>query len=231
MCMGPEVIFFVDEIPLKNVDRFKYLGSFVTKDCKLQVELTSRIQATSSAFGRLRHRVFDNRDLTISNKIAVYKQCLLPILLYGSETWTLYSYEIRQLRTFQQRHLRSIMKIKWDDYVSNEQVLSRANIDDIEILLAKSRLRWLGHVGRMEDVRAAKMILFGELEHGLRSVGRPKLRFKDNCKQLLKRTDLLDWNVVAKNRSLWRSKIKAVCESLNVLRKERYQRKKERRKR
>ena len=62
------------------------------------------------------------------------------------------------------------MKIKWDDYVSNEQVLSRANIDDIEILLAKSRLRWLGHVGRMEDVRAAKMILFGELEHGLRSV-------------------------------------------------------------
>ena len=123
------------------------------------------------------------------------------------------------------------MKIKWDDYVSNEQVLSRANIDDIEILLAKSRLRWLGHVGRMEDVRAAKMILFGELEHGLRSVGRPKLRFKDNCKQLLKRIDLLDWNVVAKNRSLWRSKIKAVCESLNVLRKERYQRKKERRKR
>ena len=158
MCMGPEVIFFVDEIPLKNVDRFKYLGSFVTKDCKLQVELTSRIQATSSAFGRLRHRVFDNRDLTISTKIAVYKQCLLPILLYGSETWTLYSYEIRQLRTFQQRHLRSIMKIKWDDYVSNEQVLSRANIDDIEILLAKSRLRWLGHVGRMEDVRAAKLI-------------------------------------------------------------------------
>ena len=123
------------------------------------------------------------------------------------------------------------MKIKWDDYVSNEQVLSRANIDDIEILLAKSRLRWLGHVSRMEDVRAAKMILFGELEHGLRSVGRPKLRFKDNCKQLLKRIDLLDWNVVAKNRSLWRSKIKAVCESLNVLRMERYQRKKEGRKR
>ena len=230
MCMGPEVIFFVDEIPLKNVDCFKYLGSFVTKDCKLQVELTSRIQATSSAFGKLRHRVFDNRDLTISTKISVYKQCLLPILLYGSETWTLYSYEIRQPRTFQQRHLRSIMKIKWDNYVSNEKVLSRAYIDDIEILLAKSRLRWLGHVGRMEDVRAAKMILFRELEHGLRSVGRPKLRFKDNCKQLLKRINLLDWNVVAKNRSLWRSKIKAVCESLNVLRMERYQRKKERRK-
>ena len=33
LCMGPEVIFFVDEIPLKYVDCFKYLGSFVSKDC------------------------------------------------------------------------------------------------------------------------------------------------------------------------------------------------------
>ena len=37
LCMGPEVIFFVNEIPLKYVDRFKYLSSFVSKDCKLLV--------------------------------------------------------------------------------------------------------------------------------------------------------------------------------------------------
>ena len=75
----------------------------------------------------------------------------------------------------------------------------------ILILLAKSCLQWLGHVSCKEDVRAAKLILFGELEYVSRSVGRPKLRFKDNCKQLLKRIDLLDWNVVAENRSLlWR---------------------------
>ena len=49
-------------------------------------------------------------------------------------------------------------------------------------------------------------------------------------KVLLKRIDLLDWNVVANNRSLWRSKIHAVCESLNALRMERYRRKKERKK-
>ena len=70
-------------------------------------------------------------------------------------------------------------------------VLTRVNIEDIEILLAKSRLQWLGHIGRMEDFRAAKIILFGELEHDSRSVRRPKLRYKDNCKQLLKRIDLL----------------------------------------
>ena len=35
LCMGPEIVFFVDETPLNNVDRFKYLGSFVSKDCKI----------------------------------------------------------------------------------------------------------------------------------------------------------------------------------------------------
>lgn len=37
-----------------------------------------------------------------------YDQCLLPLLLYGCETWTLYQHQIRQLRTIQQRHLRRI---------------------------------------------------------------------------------------------------------------------------
>ena len=49
----------------------------------------------------------------------------MPILLYGSETWTLYAHEVQQLRTVQQRHLRNIMRIKWDDFVSNEEVYTQ----------------------------------------------------------------------------------------------------------
>ena len=47
---------------------------------------------------------------------------------------------ISQLRTVQQRHLRNILRIKWSDYVSNEEVLRRADTEDIEIMLNKSRL-------------------------------------------------------------------------------------------
>ena len=114
----------------------------------------------------------------------------MPILLYGSETWTLYAHEIRQLRTFQQRHLRTILKIKWDDFISNEEVLRRSNVEDIEISLAKSKLRWFGHVARMDDSRHVKMLLYGERTDGCRLIGRPKLRFKDNIKSLLKIRDL-----------------------------------------
>ena len=61
-------------------------------------------------------------------------------LTYGCETWTLYRQNISQLRTVQQRHLRNILRIKWSDYVSNEEVLRRADTEDIEIMLNKSRL-------------------------------------------------------------------------------------------
>ena len=113
MFNGPEVDFFVDGKLLKNVNRFKYLGSFVTSDCSMKVEITTRIQAVSSAYGRLRKRVFDSHDLTTPTKIKVYAHCLMPLLTYGCETWTLYRHNIAQLRTVQQRHLRRILKIRW----------------------------------------------------------------------------------------------------------------------
>ena len=69
MSVGKQLDFYIDEHKLKRVDRFKYLGSYVTKDCKLDDEITARIQAESCAMGRLRDRVFDCRDLTVETKL------------------------------------------------------------------------------------------------------------------------------------------------------------------
>ena len=84
-----------------------------------------------------------------------------------------------------------ILKIKWDHFISNEEVLKRSGTEDIEVMLVRSRLRWLGHVCRMDDNRPQKQFLYGELASGSRPVGRPKLRFKDSCKSTLKSLLLL----------------------------------------
>ena len=60
----------------------------------------------------------------------------------------------------------------------------KANVLDIEIKLLKNRLRWMGHICRMNDTKPVKALLFGELE-GSRKVGRPLLRYKDTCKMAL----------------------------------------------
>lgn len=125
-----------------------------------------------------------------------------------------------------------ILKIRGFDFVSNEEVLAKSDVVDIEVLLAQSRLRWLGHVSRMEDNRTCKRLLYGELADGSRPIGRPKLRFKDNCKSILKTGNILrNWNDTVKDRVKWRSMIKTVTDKLNISRKRKYERARERRKR
>ena len=156
----------------------------------------------------------------------------MPILLYGSETWTLYAHEVKQLRTVQRRHLRNIMRIKWDDFVSNEEVLRTSNSVYVGVILAQNRLRWLGHIARMDNSRTVKEPFYGELVLGSGPIGRPHLRYKDKIKALLKTGDILQsWNELVLDRPAWRLNVSFVYEKLNVERVEVYERRKDRRKR
>ena len=73
-------------------------------------------------------------------------------------------------------------------------------------ILTQRRLRWLGHVTRMEDGRIPKDILYGELATGTRPTGRPALRYKDVCKRDLKAGGFNppDLESAASDRSGWR---------------------------
>ena len=154
--------------------------------------------------------------------------------MFGSETWTLNYQQVRQLGTTQQRHLRRILKIKWDHHISNEEVLAKACVEDIEILFVKvrSRLRWLGNVSRMEDDRPVKSLLHGELIEGTRPVGRPKLRYKDTCKSALKYGNALgQWKAKVENRTEWRHVIRQTCNIVNEKRVDAYERQRVKRRR
>ena len=101
------------------------------------------------------------------------------------------------------------MNIKWQDKISNNEVLERSNTSGMEAMIMAAQLRWSGHILRMEDYRFPKKILYGELKEGTRSRGSPKKRFKDNLKQNLKKCnrDLDRWETLAANRPLWHSAV------------------------
>ena len=116
------------------------------------------------------------RRLTVETKLKVYNQYVIPLMMYGSETWTLYRHHIKLLRTIQQWQLRSILKIRWDHFITNDEVLDRAESMDIEIILIRNRLRWMDHVASMPDEWPVKALFYGVLEEVSRKVGRPFLR-------------------------------------------------------
>ena len=181
----------------------------VSSNCQMDKEITSRLHAASASFGRLRQRVLNDWNLTQSTKIKVYQQCVMPLLLNSSETWTLYQHRIRDLRKLQQRHLGSILCIPWQDFVPNDVVLSRACVEDVKIVLARNKLHWFGHVARMKE-RPVKALLYGELQEATRRVGRPLLHFKDTVKHVFRKPlSLTSLQIEVNDRGRWKAFLKA----------------------
>ena len=196
---------------LEKVDQFTYLGSMLSTKCNSGADVEHRVRSAYTAFGKMRHRVFNSGDLTRKTKLMVYEAVIISTLLYGCETWTLYRRDLKKLERFHQQKLRSLMNIRWQDRVTNSEVLTRAGSRSIESIIMRHRLRWSGHVSRMSEMRLPRQILFSELASGGRSSGRPLLRYKDQLKATFKSAEIdpESWEVTASSRPLWRHTIKA----------------------
>lgn len=72
-----------------------------------------------------------------------------------------------------------------------------------------NRLRWSGHVVRLDDDRIPKQMLYGELQIGKRPQSKPKKRYKDSLKDTLSKAGIscINWESQAKDRASWRQQI------------------------
>ena len=151
---------------LDVVESFTYLGSTLTCDGSLDAEIHRCIQKASVAYGRLEKRLWSNTGITHKTKLNVYKSCVLSVLSYSSETWTLFRRHLKTLEHFHQKCLRRILNIKWNSNTPNTEVLSRVGCSRIETLIITAQMRWAGHAVCMSDVRMPKQLLYGQLHDG-----------------------------------------------------------------
>jgi hypothetical protein len=114
-------------------------------------------------------------------KIRINKTIILPVLLYGCETWSL----THRLRVFENRLLMKIFGLKRDEVIGSWRKLHNDELHNLYcspsiIRIIKSRrMRWAGQVAGMGEKRNACMILVGKPE-GKRPLGRPRRRWEDN---------------------------------------------------
>lgn len=216
----PTPVIKVDDISLEVVEQFQYLGSLLSQNMKIDLEVEHRIQAASVAFGKLWRRVFGDHDIRLRTKISVYKAVIIPTLLYGAEAWTVYRRHMQLLDMFHQRCLRRILRFHWSDRRSNVSVLQQTHMASVETMLKKLQLRWSGHVVRMDDSRLPKQLFYGQLEHYKRNPGGQKLRYKDTLKNNLKacRISTESWEDLARQRCAWRRTLLEKCEAFEEAR-------------
>ena len=79
--------------PTESVCEFPYLGSVVDAPGRMDSDIDRIIAQASKAFGALRNSVFSDKDLLVQTKRKIYQSCVLSVLLYGSECWTLLSHQ------------------------------------------------------------------------------------------------------------------------------------------
>ena len=175
----------IDGTNLNAVEHLTYLGSVISIDATVSKDLDNRLSKASSSFGRLSQGVWQSHSLRLSTKLQVYRAVVVPTFMYGAETWVLYRKQIRLLERFHQRCLHSILGIKWQNHVSNEEVPKRASLPNIESILLQVQLRLVGHVTRMEDVGMPKAVVFSELQERKLDRGAPRKRYKDQLKRQL----------------------------------------------
>jgi hypothetical protein len=82
----------------------------------------------------------------------IYKTIILPVVLYGCETWSLNLREEHRVRVFQNRVLRTILRLKGDEVAGEWRKPHKEELHDLYsspsiIRIMKSRrMRWTEHV-------------------------------------------------------------------------------------
>nr|VZI31795.1 unnamed protein product [Spirometra erinaceieuropaei] len=195
---------------LQVVENFPYLGSTHSRNTKIDDEVANRISKASQAFGRLQSTVWNRHGLQLSTKLKMYEAVILPTLLYGAETWTVYTRQARRLNHFHLSCLRRILRLNWQDRMPDTEVLERTGIFSIYSMLRQMQLRWSGHLVRMDDERLPKRLFYGDVATGYRRQGGQIRRYKDTLKSSLKRLQInpTNWEELARDRPTWRRTVK-----------------------
>jgi len=111
--------------------------------------------------------------------LQIYRTLVRPVVTYGSESWTLTMEEERALAVFERKFLRKIYGPVRESELwrirRNDELEDIIKVENIVRFIKCQRIRWLGHIERMQDIAIPRRMLCGKL-YATRRRGRPKMR-------------------------------------------------------
>jgi hypothetical protein len=150
-------------------------------------------------------------------KVKIYKTIIVPVVLYGSETWSVTLREEHRLRMFGNGVLRGMFGPKRDEVTGERRKLHSWELHnlysspDIIRQIKSRRMRWAGLVARMGEGRNVYRVLVGKPQ-GKRPLERPRRRWEFGIKMDLREIGwgCVEWIHLAQERDRWRAVVNAV---------------------
>jgi hypothetical protein len=190
------------------------LGTTISNRNLIQWEIKRELNSGNTYYRSVQN-LLSPRLLSKNIKIRIYKTIILPVVLYGCETWSLTLREGHRLRLFENKVLRGIFGSKRDEVTGGWRKLRNGELQNLYSspsiirMLKSRRMRWAGHVSRMWEKRNACRILVRR--DGKRPQGRPRRKWVDNIKIDLREIGWngTDWIDLAQDRNQKRALVNA----------------------
>ena len=197
---------------IEDVEEFVYLGAKVCKEGGGMKDLKNRLSKARGAFNKLK-KIWISNNISRKTKLRLYKTLVVPVLLYGSETWKMNKGDDKAVNVFHNRCLRRIFRIRWQDHVSTKELLERASMKPLSVEVMSRRWKMIGHILR-KDRNDDCNVAMSWAPEGKRRRGRPKTTWRRTVEKERQEAGWRSWEEVrtaATNREEWRSSVKALC--------------------
>ena len=197
---------------IEEVDQFTYLGATVCKEGGGMKDLKNRLSKARGTFVRL-GKIWNSNSITRRTKMRLYKTLVMPVLLYGCETWKMNKEDNKAVDVFHNRCLRRIFRIHWEDHISTAKLLERAEMRPLSDEVKLRRWKMIGHILRQDHNNDCNIAMTWAPE-GKRRKGRPKTTWRRTVEKERGEGGWKSWlevRTAAANREKWRSSVKALC--------------------
>jgi len=124
---------------------------------------------THTSMRSLDRHIWQSRIRT-STKLKLYNIYILPVLLYGSECWTVTKADARRIDAVDQWCLRRILDVCWFDFVRNDQSCQITQQPPLSVIVKSRHPSLIGHVARMDTTADASRIIFEQPAENWRSL-------------------------------------------------------------
>jgi hypothetical protein len=125
--------------------------------CERELDVDNKLNNYLKITGIL-NNVFRPHKTLKKTRIKLYNTLALPVLLFGSETWTIKAWDARRITASKMKYTRRTAGYTWTDYKTNTQIAKELKITPVLDKLLEYKRNWIQHVNGMPRNRLPRVL-------------------------------------------------------------------------